>query len=155
MAFHATITASGFNFASPAAAMKYHDWKKAHVGERVVIDLDKPPVSDEMRGYMFGAVIPFLKRIVPNWHPLSDDQVYEILKKNFNYFEAWNPLTKRKERYGQSIMSRSCKNEEAMQFIQEVAGWVAENYAMQLPDPERFKAWRDSAPAAGEKFNDN
>jgi len=59
-----------------------------------------------MRGYMFGAVIPFLKRIVPDWQSLTNDQVHEILKKNFNYFEAFNPVTKRVERYGQSIMSK-------------------------------------------------
>ena len=41
-----------------------------------------------------------------------------------------------------------------MQFVQEIGLWVAENYAMQMPDPEKYKRWRDSAPAAGENYNE-
>lgn len=39
--------------------------------------------------------------------------------------------------------------DEGQQFIQEIAGWVAENYAMQLPDHEKYKRWRESAPVPG------
>jgi hypothetical protein len=46
-------------------------------------------------------------------------------------------------------------HEEGEQFIQEIAGWVLENYAMQLPDPKKFKAWKDSAPMKGETYHDN
>lgn len=109
------------------------------------------PVSDEMRGYMFGAVIPFLRQIDPGaWESLKDEQVYEVLKKNFNYFEAWNPLTKRTERYGQSAMNTSCKNVKAMEFIMRIGSWVTENYDQTLPDPEEYKRWRDGAPLRNE-----
>jgi hypothetical protein len=154
MEFHGTIENGKLTF-RPSVALAFTNWRGSHEGAAVVISEYKPPVSDEMRGYVFGAVIPFLKGIVPSWEPLSDDQVYEILKKNFNYFEAYNPVTKRNERYGQSILSRSTMKEEAQQFIQEIAGWVAENYAMQLPDPEKYKKWKASAPLAGETYNED
>jgi hypothetical protein len=135
-------------------AIAWRAYLDTHEGTRLVIEQEKSEVSDAMRGYMFGAVIPFLKRIVPDWQSLTNDQVHEILKKNFNYFEAFNPVTKRVERYGQSIMSKSTDNQAAMEFIQEIEGWVLENYAQHLPDPAKFKAWRDSAPLQGETFTD-
>jgi len=121
-------------------------------GAHIVISEEKPAVSDKMRGYMFGAVIPFLMRLVPDWAKLSNEQVYEILKKNFNYLEAFNPVTKRVERYGQSVMARTSGREAGMEFIQEIEGWVLENYGQHLPDPEKYKAWRDSAPIKGEAY---
>jgi hypothetical protein len=154
MEFHFTVTEGKMTF-HHTVAIAWTNFRQSHEGWHGKIVEDKPPVSDEMRGYMFGAVIPFLKRIVPAWEPLSEEQVYEICKKNFNYFEAWNPVTKRTERYGQSTLSRSTTKEEAQQFIQEIAGWVAENYAMQLPDPEKYLRWKASAPLAGEIYNED
>lgn len=110
-----------------------------------VMELDSP-VSEEMRGYMFGALIPFLRTIKAFPEELSDEQIHEMLKKEFNYFEAIDPITKRKERYGQSVMSKAMKNRDAMEFIERIASWVLENFNQNLPDPEEYKRWRDSAP---------
>jgi hypothetical protein len=113
---------------------------------RVTIAKASRNVSDELRGYMFGAVIPFIKEIVPTWAPLTDEQVYEVLKKNFNGFIAFNPVTGRNERYGQSVLTNMKENEQARNFIERIAGWVRDNYALELPNPEDYKTFRDSAP---------
>ena len=33
-----------------------------------------------------------------------------------------------------ATLTRASTKDEGQRFIQEIAGWVAENYAMQLPD---------------------
>ena len=150
--FRAIIKDAQIFFPGIKHAIAWQAWKEGHEGAHIVISEEKLTVSDEMRGYMFGAVIPFLMRLVPDWAKLSNVYVYEILKKNFNYFEAFNPVTKRVERYGQSVMARTSGSEAGMEFIQEIEGWVLENYGQHLPDPEKFKAWRDSAPTKGEAY---
>lgn len=150
--FRAKIKDSNLDF-GPAQRAVFKDFLTVNEGRTLIIELEKPRVSDAMRGYMFGAVIPFLRRLVPAWAAISDEQVYEILKKNFNYFEAYNPLTQRNERYGQSVMARSNNKEPAKEFIQEIEVWVMENYAQHLPDPEKYKKWKDGAPLQGERYN--
>ena len=127
------------------------DWQKADIADYCKqhpkatfrLEPSKNPVSDEMRGYYYGAVLPFLRTLVPEWEKLSDDNLHEICKKNFNFFEAWNPITKRKERYGQSIMALDRQNQKAMEYLMRIADWVMENYAMSMPDPEDYKRFRD------------
>lgn len=145
--FVATIEKGGLNFGGDYNRIRFNQYLKDNEGKKLKIQKFENPVSDEMRGYMFGAVIPFLRTIDHGaWENLTDDQVYEVLKKNFNYFEAYNPLTKRKERYGQSVMNTSCKNVKAMEFIERIGEWVLENYGQTMPDPEEWKRFRDSAP---------
>lgn len=145
--FEAKIVNGGLDFGSDHNRIRFNQYLKDNPGKRVKIQKYENPVSDEMRGYMFGALIPFLRQISPDsWPAMDDDQIYEVLKKNFNYFEAYNPLTKRVERFGQSVMNTSCKNLKAMEFIERIGQWVEENYNQTLPDPEEYKRWRDSAP---------
>lgn len=135
------------DFGSEYNEAKFRQFLADNNGKKLKISKFENPVSDEMRGYVFGAMIPFLRQVDPTaWGIMSDDQIYEVLKKNFNYFEAFNPLTKRKERYGQSVLNMSCKNVKAMEFVQRVANWVLENYGQDLPNPEEYKKFRDSAP---------
>lgn len=128
------------------------NWLAENEGKVIVIDVMKKGVSDQQRGYLFGAVIPFLKRIVPPWESLDNDQVYEILKKEFNSFQAYNPRTDSVEKYGQSIMARGNKAEDATVFIEEIGRWIAENYGQKMPDPEKYKRWKDSVPLIGEDY---
>lgn len=142
----------GMDFQSEYNRIRYKEFLKKNPGMLFEIKPRGNPVSDQMRGYMFGAVIPFLRQVDPNaWQSDDDEQVYEMLKKNFNYFEAYNPVTKRVERYGQSVMNRSMKNAKAMEFVMRIADWVMENYGQTLPDPEEYKRWRDSAPLLDDK----
>lgn len=142
----------GMDFGSEYNRARYKDFLKKNPGVALEIKPRANPVSDQMRGYVFGALIPFLRQIdATAWENLNDDQIYEVLKKNFNYFEALNPLTKRKERYGQSVLNKSCKNLKAMEFLMRIGEWVMINYQQTLPDPEDYKRWRDSAPLNDEQ----
>ncbi len=151
--FRALIKDLKLNF-GPLILIKFEEFLHANEGKYVTIELVKPEVSDELRGYYYGAVIPFMKHLVDDWNKISDDQIHEILKKNFNYFEAFNPLTKRNERYGQSIMGAGNTGERGREFIASISEWVLENYQRHLPDPEKYKKWRDTAPSPEEKYND-
>ncbi len=148
-----TVTNGKPDFGSDFNEARFRQFLKEKEGEKFGIIPEDKIVSDEMRGYMFGAVIPFLRQISPQSWPASDDQVYEMLKKEFNYFEAIDPVTKRKERYGQSVMSKSCKSKKATEFIARIGEWVAEQYSQELPDSKEYLAWKDSAPLIGEKYD--
>lgn len=135
------------------ATVEFNSWMAAHEGAVLEISEPKKGVSGSMRGYLFGAVIPFLKRLVPEWEKLSNDEVYEVLKKAFNYFEAYNPVTKRVERYGQSAMASDVGREEGEAFLRDIGEWVTENYGRPLPDVEAYKRWIASAPLKGEAYS--
>lgn len=144
---YAKATAEGgFEFQSEYHKHLVKERLKNTVGMVYKITPLDSPVSDEMRGYMFGAVIPFLRTLSAFPDTLTDEQVHEMLKKEFNFFEAIDPVTKRKERYGLSVMNKAMKNRDAMEFIERIANWVLENFNQTLPDPEEYKRWRDSAP---------
>ncbi len=150
--FIAKAKDGAFDLGSEYNRIRLKEYLKENDGKVFRIQKASNPVSEEMRGYMFGAVIPFLRQIDTGaWRELSDEQVYEVLKKNFNYFEAYNPLTKRTERYGQSVMNKSCSNVKASEFIMRLADWVLENYGQTLPDSEEYKNGRDMAPIHKDK----
>lgn len=137
----------GMDFQSEYNRGRFKDALKENPGSLWELRQKANPVSDEMRGYVFGALIPFLRQVDAGaWQGITDDQVYESLKKNFNYFEAINPVTKRKERFGQSVLNKSLKNFKAMEFVMRIGEWVMTNYGQKLPDPEEYKRWRDDAP---------
>lgn len=133
-------------FPSPYGEQHFRQFLEKYDGRKIEIRLAKNPVSDDMRGWYYVAVLPTVKSLVPQWAELSNDDVHEILKKNFNYIEAYNPVTKRNERYGKSVMSGESNTALAMDYIEKLRQWCLENYATDLPDPDKFKAWRDSAP---------
>ena len=140
------------DFQSDYNTDRFNQELKDHEGELYEIKRRANPVSDEMRGYTFGALIPFLQSLVPEWGDLSAEQVYEILKREFNGFVAMNPVTRKKEKYGQSVMNRSMKNKKAMEFIMRIGNWVEENYGQTLPDPSEYTNWRDSAPLKDQEY---
>lgn len=128
-------------------ARNIKDWCKKHPGAPVRLETAVNPVSQEMRGYYFGALLPFLRVLVPEWGILSNDELHEVLKKAFNFFDAYNPLSKRNERFGQPIMSNDRQNKKAMEYVMRIAEWVETNYQQTMPDPEQYKKFRDSAPS--------
>lgn len=128
------------DFGSEFNEARLRQYLKEHDGQLFGIVPKTAVVTDTMRGYCFGALIPFLRQIDRGaWAEMTDDQVYEMLKKQFNYFEAFNPFTKRKERYGQSIMSKSVANQKAKEFISRIDDWVTEQYDQTIPDAEEYK----------------
>lgn len=127
-------------------AINIRKFGKEHPGTPVRLDTAVNPVSAEMRGYYFGAFLPFLRKLIPEWKDATNDELHEILKTEFNSFEAYNPFSKQKEKFGQSIMSNDRQNKKAMEFIMRIADWVSTNYQQTMPDPELYKKFRDSAP---------
>lgn len=128
------------DFGSEYNQSRFNQLLKDRNGEIFAIVPQSKVVTDTMRGYVFGALVPFLRQVTPkSWTGLTDEQIYDVLKKNFNYFEAINPLTKRIERYGQSVMSKNCENQKAKEFISRIDDWLQENYNQSVPDAEEYK----------------
>jgi len=150
--FITKIVKGKLQFGSDYNEAHFNDWCKKNEGAIVRLEPSGNPVSDNMRGYYFGAVIPFIKSLVPEWQSVSTDEVHEILKKNFNSFDAWNPVTKRMERYGQSVMNRALRNKKAAQYVDRIGQWVEENYGQSLPSPEDYQNWKDNAHMKGEEY---
>lgn len=121
------------------------DWLKSIAEKEVRIEQAKNPVSDEMRGYYFSAVIPAVRKTCKEWEHLSSDELHEVLKKQFAYFEAWNSTTKRVERFGTPVMSDKSSTKKAMEFLEQIASYLAD-CGVEMPDPEEWKKFRDSAP---------
>lgn len=132
----------------------FHDWCKEHEGESVRIEPEKKPVSQEMRGYYFGAVLPLVRSTCDDWKNLTTLEMHEVVKKMFFYFETYNPKTKRTERFGRSVMAESDWNNtrKAMEFLQVIAGYLAE-CGIAMPNPEEYKKWRDESGVVLEKID--
>lgn len=124
-------------------AARLREFLKKHEGAKIKIQPVSGKVSEHARGYYFGAVIPLLQSLETGWKDLTAEEVHEILKKNFNGFVAFNPLTKREERYGQSIAIEDSK--KFQDYLLRIADWLMENYSQTLPDPEEYKRFADSA----------
>lgn len=119
--------------------------------KKIKIEWAKNPVSDKLRSWYWGAIIPTIKSAIPEWQSLQDDDVHEICKKMFEYFDFYNPLTKRTERCGRSVMGRESNTVRSMAYIEKIQEYFAENYNLTLPSPEEWKEARDSAPMYNEK----
>lgn len=133
----------------PYNLSRFKDFLGKNEGKKVRIELAKNPVSDELRGYYWGAVIPTAKSAVKEWEDITDDELHEVLKKLFNYFDFYNPLTKRKERCGRSAMSGDSNSARAMDFIEGIRKWLGEEYYIELPSPEEYKKKRDEFVTPG------
>ena len=98
-----------------------------------------------MRGYYFGAVLPEVRKTCEQWKTLSPDELHEVLKKEFAFFEAWSVKNQRTERYGKPVMSNRESNENAKKFLMDISDYLA-GCGKEMPDPEEYKRFIDSAP---------
>lgn len=120
-------------------------------GKKYRITPITPDVSDEKRGWYWSAIVPFVKEINPAWSSLTNDQVHEILKQEFNGFEA-EGVNGKVKKFGMSAVASNVKSEIFDNYILRIAEWVKENYGgMTLPDPEHYKKHsRDSGQMINE-----
>lgn len=120
---------------------------KENEGQQYVIEKVKNPVSDSLRAYYFGAVLPVVRTTCQEWEELSSDELHEIIKKMLFYFETYNPLTKRVERFGRSVMKKDDWNNtgKAMQFLDIISNYLAD-CGLDMPSSEDYKRERDLAP---------
>ena len=116
-------------------------------GQQYVIEKIKNPVSDSLRAYYFGAVLPVVRTTCEQWESLTSDELHEIIKKMLFYFETYNPLTKRIERFGRSVMRKDDWNNthKAMEFLEIIRQYLAD-CGLEMPDSEEYKRARDLSP---------
>lgn len=143
--FIATAKNKQLEFSSGLYERMFRDHLASCEGEEFRITKAKSKLSDRVRRYYFAVVVPTVKRTVPEWSILTDSQVHEALKKTFHWFEAWNPMTERKERFGQSMMSEDCTTEAAMDFTLAIETFLWEKYQVKLSSPEEYKKLQDIA----------
>ncbi len=122
----------------------FREWAKVNEGHQIRIEQVKKPVSENLRGYYFGGVIPVIRSTCEKWEKLSAHQVHERVKKMLFYEEDWNPMTQRIERFGKSVMSDDEWNNttKAMEFLEVITDYLA-GCGLQMPDNESFKNLRD------------
>jgi hypothetical protein len=132
----------------------FHDWCAMNEGKQIRITPHKKPVSRDMRAYYFSAVIPLLKSTCDEWKDLNSLEMHEVSKKMFCFFETYNPITKRTERFGRSVMSDSEFNNtaKAQEYLMKISDYLAD-CGLSMPDSEEYKKFLDSAPMINEKRN--
>ena len=148
--FIATIKNKTLTWLSPSHGQMFIDFLKRNDGKKVRITLEKNKVSEELRGWYFASIIPTVRSVVPEWKNLTDDEMHNVLKKNFEYFEIFNVINKRVERFARTVMSNESTTERVMAFIDKIREYFRDNYKMELPSPIEFKKRRDSAPLKNE-----
>lgn len=123
---------------------EFKKWLKENEGGLIRITCGgKKKVSETLRGYYYGAVIPTLKKAIPEWANESDETLHSLLKLEFNGVEIYSPFEKKKVRVSGTMMSKQASSYDAMMYIERIRSWLLENYGTDLPDAEEYKALRD------------
>lgn len=116
-------------------------------GKDAIIDIDDAPTANSRR-YFEGAIVPAVYYQHPNsgWVDFGDAR--EALKLEFlpDYTRS---LKGEKVRIAKSTAELS--KEGFFRLLEVITRWLIEQ-GLECPDPEDFKAWRDSAPSAGEIY---
>lgn len=146
--FNFKIKNKEFVFSSDTHRALYHEFLKQveKDNKEVSVSRKKNLVSDDLRGYYFAAVIPVVRRTCDEWAELNGNELHQVMKKMFNFFETYNPATKRTERFAKPTLS----NDEwtntglAMQFLIEIGDYL-KDCGLEMPDSELYKKEVDSA----------
>ena len=131
----------------------FREWLKENDGKEFRIEPVRKPVSANLRSYYFSAVIPVVRSTCDEWKDLTGEELHQVIKKLLFYFETFNPMAGRIERFGRSVMADSEWNNttKAMEFLM-VIQWYLTDCGREMPDSEEYKKWRDSAPLKGETY---
>lgn len=141
--FLGTSTGEGFDLGEHNRYY-FKKWLKENVGGVVkIICGGKARVSDTLRGYYYGSVMPLLRRVEPQWQDAEDDALHNLLKLEFNGVEIYSPFEKKKIKVSGSVMSKEASTHDAMLYIERIGNWLLNNYGEQLPDAEEYKKLRD------------
>ncbi len=145
--FLAKIKDGSITFETQYNTARFRQWAKEHPGQQIRIEEVLKPVSEDMRGYYFAAVIPVIRSTCDAWKDLNGEQMHDVMKKMLFYFEAYNPKTGRTERFGRSVMSDSNWNNtrKATAFLEQIEAYLT-SCGLEMPSAEEFKHYRDSAP---------
>lgn len=134
-------------FSSFIAEQKFFELAE---GKDINIAIDDAPTAN-MRRYFEGAIVPsvFYQNPHSGWENFKDAR--EALKIEFlsGYTRKLKKGKGRRTRYTRSTTELS--KEGFTKLLDIITRWMDEN-GLEVPDPEEFKAWRDSAPARGEIY---
>ena len=140
----ATIKNKGLSF-TPTTRATFVDYLAEHEGGTLEIRARKArkTVSRELRGFYWGAWLPFIRNLDDNLKGYSPDQLHSFLKYEFNGNDVYNPITKGTSRIVGSVMQDSVQTDEAFGYMERIRRWVAENYGEEMPDASEYVAMRD------------
>jgi hypothetical protein len=116
-------------------------------GKNLLIQFDDKP-SGQMRRYFEGAMVPavYYQHPFSGWETFKDAR--EALK--FEFLPSYTKNFKGERiRYARSTMTLS--KQGFKRFLDMVTDWMLEN-GLEVPVPDEYKAWSDSAPGPGEIF---
>lgn len=136
------ITATDIVFASELAKVIFLEHNK---GKPAYLVIDDQPTTN-MRRYFEGAVVPAVFYQQGGWADFSECR--EALKLEF--LPTWARILSG-ERLKIAKSTTSLSKAQFRAFLDQVVYWMIDN-AMDIPNPDEYKAWRDSGPAAGEMF---
>lgn len=142
--FIAKIENKGMKFAPQVRAM-FIDHLREHEGEYLEITprKKKSTVSDELRGFYWGAWLPFIKNLDDQFKKYTVEELHEFLKDEFNGIDVYNPISKKETRIVKSIMQNTIETSQAFIYMEKIRRWVAENYGEEMPDAQEFNTFRD------------
>lgn len=131
-------------FASETAKLMFFERNE---GKEAYLEIDDAP-TDQMRRYFEGAMVPAVYYQHPNsgWRDFGDAR--EALKLEFL---PTYTLDMKGMRVKIAKSTTDLSRERFSEFLASVAIWLEEN-GLAVPDAEEYKAWRDSAPSAGEIY---
>lgn len=116
-------------------------------GKFVLIEPDNAP-STELRGFFHGAIIPFVYYQHPHSGWATFDDCYRAVMIEFR------PLRTRTLKSGWCVEGDSSSGKSKAWFqrlVDDVLAWMGEQ-AMELPDAESWKSFRDSAPTPDQAY---
>lgn len=116
-------------------------------GKDAYIEIDDAPTANSRR-YFEGVLVPAVFYQLPNSGWIDFRDARDALKLEF--LPAYTH-----DLYGtRTKVSRSTTEltkDAFFKLIERITAWMMEN-AMEVPDPDEYKAWRDSAPPPGEVY---
>ncbi len=144
MRVRARVKDREFIFTTPLAKMRFMEGVE---GKEVYIELDDAPTAN-MRRYFEGAMIPAIYYQHPKSGWIDFKDAREAIKLEF--IPGYTRDLK-----GQRVkVARSTTELSKARFvalIESVTRWMTEN-GLEVPEPQDYVAWRDSAPPAHEVY---
>jgi hypothetical protein len=124
-----------------------HRFLEAAEGKYVYIAIDDAPTANSRR-YFEGALVPAVFYQHPNsgWEDFKECR--EALKLEF--LPAYTRSVKG-DRIKYARSTTELNKKAFVKLIEDISAWLEAN-GMEVPNPEDYKAWQNSAPAAGEVY---
>lgn len=126
--------------------MARHAFFERNKGKHAYLVIDDQP-SAQMRRYFEGAVVPAVFYQHPNSGWVDFGECREALKLEFLPTRFVHGLTRARS-MRVALSTADLSKERFRALLEQVTNWMVEN-GLEVPDPEEYKAWRDSAPPAG------